>query len=84
MRHLNFFFFFNLQKGQDSSEPQSPDLFDLPLLRVRDFGEPLALQRVVLLQFGGVAQVQVARPVGVPHGDVIASFWAHIPSPVGV
>lgn len=59
-------------------------LFDLPLLWVRNLGEPLALQGIVLLQLGGVAKVEVARPVGVPHGDLIPSIWAHVPPPVGV
>lgn len=59
-------------------------LFDLPLLWVRNFGEPLSLQGVVLLQLGGVAQVQVARPVRVPHRDLLTSVWAYVSPPVGV
>lgn len=59
-------------------------LFDLPLLCVGDLGEPLALQRVVLLHLGGVAQVEVARPVRVPHGDVLAAVRPDVSPPVGV
>lgn len=59
-------------------------LFDLPLLWVRNFGEPLSLQGVVLLHLGGVAQVQVARPVRVPHRDLLTSVWAYVSPPVGV
>lgn len=73
-----------MQEIIETGRERGADLFDLPLLRVRDFGEPLALQGVVLLQLGGVAKVQVTGSVGVPHGDVVAAFWAHISSPVGV
>lgn len=59
-------------------------LFDLPFLWIRNFGEPLALQGVVLLELRGLAQVQVARPVRVPHGYLLPSIWAYISPPVGV
>lgn len=61
-----------------------PHLLDLPLFWVGDLGEPLSLQRVVLLHLGTVAQVQVAGPVRVPHGDLLASVRAHVPPPVGI
>lgn len=59
-------------------------LFNLPLLCIGDLGEPLALQCVVLLHLGGVAKVQIARPVRVPHGDVLAAVWANVSPPVWV
>lgn len=59
-------------------------LFDLPLLCIRNLGEPLALQRVILLQLRGVARVQVARSVWVSHGDIVAAVWANISPPVGI
>ena len=57
-------------------------LLDLPLLRVRDLGESLALQGVVLLQLGSVAQVEVGWPVRIPHGGLL--LRACVPPPVRV
>lgn len=37
-----------------------------------------------MLQLRGVAKVQVAWPVRVPHGDLFPSVWAYVPPPVGV
>lgn len=67
-----------------TNSQQCAYLFDLPLFRVRDLGEPLALQGVILLQLRSMAEVQVGRSVGVPHGDILPSFWAYVPPPVGV
>lgn len=59
-------------------------LFDLPLLWVRNLGESLALQGVILIQLRGVAKIQVAWTVRVPHGDLLPSIWAYVSPPVGV
>lgn len=59
-------------------------LFDLPLLWVRNLGEPFALQGIILIQLRGVAEIQVAWTVRIPHGDFLPSIWAYVPPSVGV
>lgn len=44
-----------VMESRQEADGRRPDLLDLPLLGVRDLGEPLALQCVILLHLGGVA-----------------------------
>lgn len=60
-----------------------PNLFDLPLLWVRDAGKALALQRVILY-FRGTDEGEVSGSVRIPHRSLLVGLPYKIPSSIWV